>query len=553
LLLLVSFALAVIGYLFAPLWLIAASLTVIAGTLGTMLLNAAWLPEPYRPLRKRMAEASARAKRHPILLQYFNDGVSQIGRELDSVVKGGFSFQVTHVPQMSVRAMDLVDKTCILTFPIDESERLLTPDTGTAGEYYKAMVAASRRMQEEGLEGVVRIFILKRFESISTPLLKFINKNIQDKIVVRLIFEDELPVPPPGIEGFDFGCYETKDGHSWVMLLRKAATPEAIALTDCIVDTDPHKVENYRRFSKEIFEKSKTHIEFMALLAESVNGDLWPKFFAERGFEISPPHGISDEDADSIIESALENASGAKASILVLGFTPRLIRGLIRRSVANIVSLDQFESKPAEFKGKVDFRSGNWVNTTLDQKFDAIIFDEAINNLSRIQLSLFFPNMRRMLKPGGHIIGRVMGRFEEEVVKKYCRRTEWNAINDLRAVRGSSHEDFASQIVCLLHSEHLAFWPATATVDCARWNDTVNRLRGQKDITEEEARVWQLQFKFALLSPDMDMLLDEAKRSNLNPVRIHEVQGAYVGKCNDVTAFYRIVELEDAQACNGLR
>jgi hypothetical protein len=78
-----------------------------------------------------MAKAQEVAEQHPILLQYYRDGVTRTAHELESVISGRFSFQIWQVPELSVHAMNLVDKRCTLMFPLTNSEALLTPILAT--------------------------------------------------------------------------------------------------------------------------------------------------------------------------------------------------------------------------------------------------------------------------------------------------------------------------------------------------------------------------------------------------------------------------------------
>jgi SAM-dependent methyltransferase len=282
----------------------------------------------------------------------------------------------------------------------------------------------------------------------------------------------------------------------------------------------------------------------MKLVIAPVNGDLWPKYFAERRYEMVPPHGLSDEDADYIVGSALKPIDPATASVLVLGFTPKLIRRLIAAKVANIVSMDRCESKPADFKDYITFETGNWLNANLDRQFDAIVFDESLNNLSRIQLSLFFPQISRVLKPRGLLIGRVMGRFDPEQTRKYIALSVGQAIELLRRTNGDSHDDFAPLIICLLHSRNFAFSDDSSAVDCERWNRTLASLRDDLYITDQEYRNWRLQFSFKLLSPDQDILFKESRSAGFSLYESRPVQGAYIDKCADTIDFYRIYNFE---------
>ena len=445
---------------------------------------------------------------------------------------------------MSIHAMELVNKKCVLMFPIDHSEKLLTPEYGTANDYYMEMKNASQKMKADGLTGIVRVFIISQFNEISSNLLRFIQRNINDEINVRLIFETELPSLLPDIEGLDFGYYESKDGHNWVMLLRSLGS-KSNNLTDYIIETNAQIVSHYDVYSEAVITKSQTYDEFMQLLKRPINGDLWPTFFAERGYEINPPHGLSDEDAAFIVDSVIKSVeTDHKPAVLVLGLTPKLLRRLVNADTEMIVSADQFTSKPTDFRGVVDFRTANWLDMSFNEKFDAVIFDESINNLTKIQLNLFFPIIKNLLKPGGHFIGRVMGRFDEDKTRKYDNISPWEAVDMLRKNQGSTHDDFAPLIICLLHSKAIAFSHDSMLVDCNNWNCMLGDLHTKGKITKTEYEQWKLQFNFKLLSPDLDLLLQESKNVGFSPFEIKQAEGIYVSGHEDTKDFYSIINFE---------
>jgi hypothetical protein len=542
---LLPFVFVVVESLLGRDWLLVALLSVIVAMLGTILADHYIVPTPYRKIRRKLSDAGNKAIEHPMLLQYYHDGIVRTEREMDNILTGKFNFTVLEVPEMSIHAMTLVDKKCILTFPIDQSVALLTPDFGPAYKYYHSMVGASKKMQASGLHGVTRIFILKKSEEMSTRLLAFISRNISDGINVRLIFEDDLPPRPAALDGLDFGYYETSQGEKWIMLLHRIESSERTDLVDYVVDTDQLRVQVYYDYSRELLRKSRTFDEFMKIMLKPINGELWPAYFAERGYEMLPPHGLSEEDADYIVSSALRRIENpSDASVLVLGFTPKLIKRLLEMKVGHIVSIDQTEVKPRDYGTSVSFETGNWLELASDRKFDAIVFDEAINNLSRIQLSLFFPRMAQFLTTHGSLIGRVMGRFDAEQMVKYANVSPGEAVQMLRRVSGKVHDDFAPLIICLLHSSNISFSIQTFLVDCERWNKVLNQLRSERHIGDQEFRDWKLQFDFKLLSPDQDTLLREARTSNFNLSEVRPVQGAYIGKWEDTRGFYKIYNFE---------
>ncbi len=358
--LIVPFVLVVIEYQSGETWLLVGLLFVIVSTLTAFAVEHHLTPAPYRRLRKKHANARSKARDNPMLQRYYDDGVLRTEKELDDVINERFAFVVSQVPEMSVYAMQTVDCRCILTFPLGQSEQLLTPDSGSAFNYYSAMVDASERMKRNGRYPVIRVFILNRTEELSSRVLQFIGKNIGDGIDVRVIFEDDLPAMPTNLESLDFGIYETATGRKWAMLLKRHDATDA-ALVDYIVDANEQRTRLYATYAEELVRKAKTFDEVMKLVLRPINRDLWPRYFAERRYEMQPPHGLSEEDAEYVVASALKkHGDPCTASVLILGFTPKLIRKLVSAKVGNIVSLDQCESKPTEFENSVKFQTGNW-------------------------------------------------------------------------------------------------------------------------------------------------------------------------------------------------
>lgn len=541
----VLLGLAVVGVLASPPWLLATSVSVGVGSLLAIAVNTRAVPKPYRGLRKMMGRAVKQSSTHPILARYHDDEIARISKELNDLARGRFSLDVWRVPELSVFAMQMVDRRCILMFPLQNSETLLTPRTGTAAEYYEAMVAASARMRAGGSPSVVRVFLLTRTDEISPDLLDFMERNAADGIDARLLFQEELPPRPSEVDQLDFGYYETIDGHTWVMFLRAIAELETHDVVNYATETDPVLISSYRTYAEAIVDRSKSIQELRTLVSEPMNGSLWPTFLAERGFELPPPHGLSDEDADDIVGSVVRSVTDPEHSaVLVLGFTPKLLRRLLTQDFQRVDSLDQFSSKPPEFAGRVTFLTGNWLSAGISTQYDCIVFDEALNNLSPLQLGLFFPGMKKMLKPGGHFIGRVFGRFDDDVARRYTKLAPWQAVEKLRTLPGESHEDYASIIVCLLHSKHLAFSEPTGIIDCGRWNATLASMHDSSQISDAEYSRWRLPFSFKILSLDMDGLIRESTKAGFAPSEIRPVQGTYVDGQTDARDFYRIVNLE---------
>lgn len=531
----------VVDHTFGTEWLTAILLTIYVTLLFELLIDRKKVPPAYLGMRRLHAEALEHAGAHPILTRRYEDGIMETDHLLNDIIKGHFEYNVTEVPEMSIVAMESVDDYCLLTFPLEESENFLVPRTGQAGRYYDSMVAASRRIKAHGGRGVVRIFILTRQDDIAPSLIDFMRQNQTDGIHVRVIFEERLPQPPEDVEFRDFGCYQTSSGHKWIMALRKnRADSESIRY---VVDMDQNAFVRYKAYGDDIAKSSLALDDFEDMLLQPVNGHLWPTYFAERRYTLNPPHGLSEQDADLIVDSALRKIHDpAHATILVLGFTPKLVRRLVDRGIGYIISIDNCQTKPWELD--VIFETENWLKLKGAYEADAIVFDESINNLSRLQLGLFVANMAKALKPGGLLVGRAMGRFEAEKANTYAALTQGSIMSLLRSVDARTHDDVAPLAICMLHAEVMGFSPALSTADCAAWNASLLRMRNQFLIDHEEFARWHLPFDFRLLSPLQSTLTREASSAGLALVEIGSVMGTYVEKWPDIHDFYRILSFE---------
>lgn len=419
----------VVDHQFGNWALTALLLTVYVAILFAFLMDHHTVPSAYLNTRKLHSDARKQSERHPILMRRYLDGVSDTEHLLREIIDEQFEYNVTEVPDMSIFAMDIVDGRCLLTFPLEESENFLIPKTGPSARYYSSMVEASKKIKANGRRGVVRVFIIKRQDDIGDSLIAFMRDNASDGIHVRVIFEERLPIQPDEIEFRDFGCYETADGSKWIMALRRnGADTDGLRY---VVNTDEKVYGQYRSYGDDIDRLSMSLDEFEEILLNPPNGKLWPVYFAEREYIMNPPHGLSEEDADFIVDTAVRRIKDlSKAKILVLGFTPKLIRRLVDLKVGCIISIDQCRSKPADFD--IVFETGNWLKIDGKYEADAVVFDESINNLAHLQLGLFFANMAKALKPGGVLVGRAMGRFDAEKAGAYASMTQGRIIELLR-------------------------------------------------------------------------------------------------------------------------
>ena len=546
----VSFGLSVLGAVYAPRWVIAAALSVIAAALLPLGLEWITTPRPFRKFASVIRSANDQAESHPLLMRYYADTVDRTERDLRSILRGRFEFQVSEIPLMSAFAVSLIDERCTLLFPIRESnsETLFVTEQEGAVRYYEEIVKASQRLSSAGLAPVTRVFIYEGKDSdLNIETLQFIEQNLEDGVNVRMISKLDMPPDTYGLEWNDFGYYETRSGHRWVMMVRKSASIEAGALTDYSVETDPVIVDRYRKYSEEVVARTTDAATYIQNLRRPMNAQIWPVFFAEQGYEMRPPHGLSQADAEAIADSVVKGSdadSRESTRVMVLGFTPKLIEELNTKSNLEVISVDHIAVKPADADPSVRYMTTNWLELRCDERFDAIVFDESLNNLNALQNQMLFPVLAKTLKPGGHLIGRLLGQFDEQIAHRYRFKTRDNIIHTLKSIDGDRHEDFAPTIMKLLHSSQVAFDVERSIIDCRRWNRFLLEQMNLGAISEREYAMWTIKFEIKIFAPDLDFVISNGARANLTPCEIRRASGSYLDNDFELAEFYRIINLE---------
>jgi len=534
----VGILLSILSLFVEPLVLTSIALVAILTLFLDFYLNYARLPSAFRHLTPALFSASDASEKHPLLQQHINDKITDIDESMNMLTVGKFSFPVVEVPPMSIRAMQLVDEVCILLFPVSKKSKIVIRDYSTSQKYYEETLAASKRLSENTGKPISRIFIISDNSILGKNLIDLMNENQADGLDVRVISHNNLPNKPLEVVHDDFGYYRSKD-YEWLMSI----TGREDGLTDYDVDTDVDRIAPYANYAQAILANSGNLNEFLKGLSAPMNGTLWETYFAKNAsnnFEMDPPHGLSEEDAELMTRKVQRQAKENESThVLVMGMTPKLLSQLSKIPKVIVTSLDLNETKPKDFDD-VTFLTGNWLTFEHDKKYDFLFFDESINNLNSLQLTLFLRQVRKYLKTNGLLIGRVFGRFDPEIARKYQNIDPTKAIEMLRSIEGKFHSDFASLIICLLHSTSICFDRKSDIIHTRKWNELLAKLKAENAITNKEYQSWRLNFEFSLFSPSEEMLLDEVRSAGFNIDTLENVSGTYTDRYSDVLEFYKI-------------
>lgn len=535
------------------------------------------LPDELQPDRQKLIDAHNAAKGHELLTEWMKSLRHEHHRSLEKIADGEITFTSVGVHEISLTAMELVANRCILVFPINKHQASLAASNSASNAlsyeqqkieemsecYYKKMLEANQRLAEQGVsEGITRVFIIERNSDIIPKSIELINRCHADGIDIRFVIERSIN-PPEGVRDLDFG-YFSGEHDDWIMVLGQSdiSSEHDPGVLQYSILTSGEEVSKYCSFADELLALGKTRNEFMDYLKKPLN-DQWPGYFAaNNGFEMDEPHGLSDSEADEIrrqVEFLAKKRGGeSPCHVLVLGRTPRILSRLSREAKEKgklvITSLDAIPASdlpPHQKYPNVDYIDGNWLTKLTEQdenRYDAIVFDEALNNMSLVQLNFIFPILKRILSIDGHILGRMLGRFNDSDVYNSGRsgglelvieRLERLRVRIVDQKRTPTHEMFASQIISdILTYDIGVVDSASHVLDCAAWNRQIAEM---SHLPDSDRVLWRLPFEFRLLVPTTEVLRREAAQVGLSFSPNSERLGDYQNSHADISKFYRLV------------
>lgn len=512
---------------------------------GFYLIHAYWGPKEFRKLRKKISYAASKAASHSILYHRFRQTIKGLESELEEFSHSRFTMYISEVPEISIKAMDETDESCTLIFPLNSDNDLLTETSGTSMDYYNSMVKASIEMKKKGKIGITRIFLIDFTKPISQKLFNFIEKNQKDDVNVKVINIEDLPTH---LKKIDFGYFKNSKGEEWIIDISESF----LNIKKYSLLTGKNDLEEYKKKLKTLESSAISYDLFFKKIIAPVNESVWLQYITKHDFDITPPHGLYDADVTSIIDILQENCTTEpkQTRVLILGRTPKLISRLKSIGIGEIVSVDSNKQRIRELKKPdldncIKYETNNWLDYKPTNKFHFILFDEALNNLNRIQFSLMLKVISEdQLEEGGHIIGRMLGRFDNGVYSKYKNITLDEAIRGLTQI--TDNIEIASYLICLLHSTNIAFNEELSIIDCKRWNDQLGSCVKNKLITQAQYELWRFPNDFKIYSPDIDMIADDIKQYPFSLVE-KDMKGQYSG---DLNSFYRILNIESFQSSN---
>jgi hypothetical protein len=283
--------------------------------------------------------------------------------------------------------------------------------------------------------------------------------------------------------------------------------------------------------------------EFLRRFDEPINARFWDNRLLNHSALLGVPHGLSVQDAKNMLAGVMDRLPQQQDfRVAILGLTPQLIDVCNAETrVKEVVPIDQTQVK-YEFGGKIKRFRANWLEFKAEYGFDAILGDEALNNLSIQQYPHFFRAMHGCLRSHGTLVLRTLGRYEgAERFLEIPSDVLLKEIQSMQPNKGTA--DHGARILEVLHSVHIAFDPGKSSIETSRYNGQIRTWVEQKLITSEQAEPFWFPYylspELQLSSPTPDHI-QEASREFFDPMRMMSVDPTYCGSNGLLASIYRI-------------
>jgi SAM-dependent methyltransferase len=455
-----------------------------------------------------------------VLRAYYEEEVSAFAETLGNLAQGRYDCSIDEIPVSSIQCIERLGDSGFVVYVADSKSDYYAGQRGRA--YLVACYDAANRI---GVD-FTRLFVVDGYDSLTQGLLELMREHVVRGVRVLVAERKELEGMVPSDVALDFGLFDN-------LLLMKFSKEEGRS-AHLEVHYDDSEVARYREIRHRL-ERLRSHDQFLRDLYTPVNAAIWPEILA-KSLTLEVPYGLSERDAGIIVSEAIGTEDCHGARILVLGLTPVLINAFADRG-AEVWCADQANMAPKGVESDKHI-TANWLEFQTTQRFDAIVSDEGLNNLSLVQLRPFFQNMHQHLEQGGRLVMRVMCRVPGwETWSSVSSAHALAAVRDLGTSIGNIQ--LASKMLRFLHSQEFGFSPHSCTIDPAVWNEKVEKWARESYITGVVAEKWQFPYVLRLISPTLNVL-SEIPRGLFVVRGFLPVDESYCPPGGELHPFYRI-------------
>jgi SAM-dependent methyltransferase len=478
------------------------------------------LSKKAKNLRYLLSRAEELTKRHPILALYYEDELASFEKSLDHLSMGRYDCVIDEIPTSSIQCINSLQQSGFVVYVTD-----------TKSDYYKTAtgqlyLAACYEAAEREEVAFTRLFVLNTDDSFTQDLFDLMEEHVKHGVTVLVAERRELEGIIPDDMALDFGLFDNR------LLMKFSKEEKRSARLE--VHYDDSEVSRYRSIQHR-FDNLRSYEQFIKDLYKPINATIWSEILA-TSLDLAVPYALSEKDSQIIVRETLGEPSKGDFRVLVLGLTPLLIKAF-NDFGAEVWCVDQANIAPKGIETSKHL-VGNWLEFRFDQKFDAIVSDEGLNNLSLLQLRPFFQNMYNHLKQEGRLVMRVMCR-----VPGWKKLTGITSDEALSMIKESDPEmgewEVAARMLRFLHCENFGFHPRMASVDPNVWNTQVEEWFHHGQIERDVFERWSFPYVLCLISPTLNTL-SELPRGLFLVRDFTCVDESYCSVNGDLELFYRI-------------
>jgi hypothetical protein len=504
--------------------------------LVTIALELRVLPTEFRPLRSDIAAATLAAHRNRILALVFDEILRALREQIIALRHGTYTDDKGTIPELSVKTIEAVKRSAFATFVENSTENLYQQPQGR--RYLEAWYAKSAEL---GPAAICRVFILQDPAEVSEDTLTIIREHEANNVRVVVTSRTEAEKLADGCE-LDFGLFDSE------CLMAVTSHPRLRTRLDVFVrdETGSNEaiIERYERFRARLLAITLDTGTFLDKFAEPMNVQFYNEWYVNYPARLGPPNGISPVDVTGMVNLVTQHIGRDDSlHVAVLGVTPQLVDALLTTNAVTAVTL--IDQTPISFPikdNRIRRVRANWLTYRSTEKFDAIVGDEALNNLRLAQYGTFFRSMRRLVKDDGILLMRTLGRYSGS-----ARHRSASVEELFRFIQDEGNEltdvDRIARIITFLHSPSIAFDEGHSMIETTRYNALLKGWAERKEISEDTAAKFWFPSKeitaLSLSSPDTDQIFQKS-RALFHQMPFREVDSDYCGTNGILSTFYRL-------------
>lgn len=471
----------------------------------SLLIELRVLPNKMRDMRKELTVAAAAAHHNSTLQLVFDEIIREFRSHVTSLSQGKYTDDRGSIPTMSIKTVESIARSAFVTHVESRSSGLYRDAQGQ--QYLDAWYKKAAQLQTDAM---IRLFIVRDRQDVREDIQELIEQHVQHNASVKVISEAEASACAEGCE-LDFGLFDEQ----CVMVVSERPGQSSTRL-DVVVSGVGEGVHEamlgqYQLFRERLLVRAMVREKYIAELIRPMNADFYDEWYLTQTAELQPPHGMSTTDAKTVVAALEERLRGRQGlRVAILGLTPQLVDAVANLPGLDTITLiDQTEVPLPDSHANISSVQENWLEHVSEEKYDAIVADEALNNLRLSQYSRFFRAIYNNLHPHGILVMRTLGRYSPNT--HVARAAPSDLLEALKSLgTAPRRSDRAAVVICYLHSAAIAFDEQLSLVDTRRFNKVIRDWVERGKITESEASElwlpWEHGARLRLTSPDVSTL-----------------------------------------------